>query len=450
MSNVQLKDLSLTGHNEPQLAVQIDAAVRRARARALASRAARAILRDRFVSDLAPSASRAPPRRSQINPGNSGGPVFNQATGDVVGVAFAGLQDAEGTGFIIPTPVVRNFLAVFEATGGFGRLPKLGVRGQVLDNAAMRALVLGGGDGAPPAHHDGMLLTRVARGSCARAAGVRAGDVLMAIDGAAVSEDGEVSFRGHERLPFESLITAKKNGEKVTLSLLRHAPPEPAAAGGGGGGDDDDDKAERVTTADLVARVAAAGGAAQPPARVEVVVTLAPARELVPRELGKDYHPEWIVAGGLVLLIAGLPLAQQLMSGRPGHADYNVAMRIYRMLDDADAKGRAKLDANGEGAQAVIVGACLAHDLNVGYKHFVGRRVRAVNGASVRNARHAAELLAPFVAGVEAGAPPPAPYVAIEFASTDATAVFEARALREMTPGILKQHKIPTWTSLEL
>ena len=74
--------------------------------------------------------------------------------------------------------------------------------------------------------------------------------------------------------------------------------------------------------------------------------------------------------------------------------------------------------------------------------------MRAVNGASVRNARHAAELLAPFVAGVEAGAPPPAPYVAIEFASTDATAVFEARALREMTPGILKQHKILTWTSL--
>ena len=147
--------------------MQIDAAVRRARARAFASRArarffATAVLRPRAVR------ARAPPRRSQINPGNSGGPVFNQATGDVVGVAFAGRQDAEGTGFIIATPVVRNFLARFEATGGFGRLPKLGVRGQVLDNAAMRALVLGGGDGAPPAHHDGMLLTRVAR-ACARA-----------------------------------------------------------------------------------------------------------------------------------------------------------------------------------------------------------------------------------------------------------------------------------------
>ena len=104
----------------------------------------------------------------------------------------------------------------------------------------------------------------------------------MAIDGAAVSEDGEVSFRGHERLPFESLITAKKNGEKVTLSLLRHARRlSRRRRGGGGGGGDDDDKAERGTTADLVARVAAAGGAAPPPARVEVVVTLAPARELV-------------------------------------------------------------------------------------------------------------------------------------------------------------------------
>lgn len=38
--------------------------------------------------------------------------MFNQETNKVVGVAFAGLTDAEGTGFIIPTPVVKNFIAV--------------------------------------------------------------------------------------------------------------------------------------------------------------------------------------------------------------------------------------------------------------------------------------------------------------------------------------------------
>jgi S1-C subfamily serine protease len=51
VSNVQMLDLSLKSTNPTQLAVQIDAA---------------------------------------INPGNSGGPVFNPATGECVGVAFAG------------------------------------------------------------------------------------------------------------------------------------------------------------------------------------------------------------------------------------------------------------------------------------------------------------------------------------------------------------------------
>jgi S1-C subfamily serine protease len=43
-----------------------------------------------------------------INPGNSGGPVLQD--GKVVGVAFQGLRQADNTGYIIPTPVVKRFL----------------------------------------------------------------------------------------------------------------------------------------------------------------------------------------------------------------------------------------------------------------------------------------------------------------------------------------------------
>jgi len=43
----------------------------------------------------------------------------------------------------------------------------------------------------------------------------------MAIDGEPVSEDGEVTFRGHERVEFEYLITSKACGESVKLLLLR-------------------------------------------------------------------------------------------------------------------------------------------------------------------------------------------------------------------------------------
>jgi S1-C subfamily serine protease len=90
VSNVALKDLSLQRRNPQQLTVQIDAA---------------------------------------INPGNSGGPVFNVETCEVVGVAFAGLDSAEGHGFIIPVPVIRLFMATFKQAKNplWGLLPSLGI-----------------------------------------------------------------------------------------------------------------------------------------------------------------------------------------------------------------------------------------------------------------------------------------------------------------------------------
>ena len=89
VSNVSLSDLSLKNTNPPQLTVQIDAA---------------------------------------INPGNSGGPVFNVDSCAVVGVAFSGIDGAEGHGFIIPVPVLRFFLEGFKTRSNplFGLLPELG------------------------------------------------------------------------------------------------------------------------------------------------------------------------------------------------------------------------------------------------------------------------------------------------------------------------------------
>ena len=46
--------------------------------------------------------------------------MWLQVTNEVVGVAFSGMRDAEGMGFIIPTPVVNLFLSEFQASGMFG------------------------------------------------------------------------------------------------------------------------------------------------------------------------------------------------------------------------------------------------------------------------------------------------------------------------------------------
>lgn len=398
VSNVQLSDMSLSNRQEEQLTVQIDAA---------------------------------------INPGNSGGPVFNQATGEVVGVAFSGIHDAEGTGFIIPTPVVRNFLAVYEATGTFGRLPNLGIDTLQLTNSAMRTLLFG--LGTAPKHHNGILITHVARFTCAEAAGVLPGDLLMAIDGVPISEEGEIPFRSHERVGFEYLITSKKVGDQVKLSLLRS-------------------KASGLKDATSFFDVNALVSSPSAPSQLELSVTLAPTHGLIPRELGNDYAPEFMIIGGLVFVIAGLPLYEQvretLNTHGPVYSDDGPMEAIYTSMRELlspttsmmQALGPDEDEARSRDTQALLCTDCLAHDVNEGYSRLVGKRLFTVNGTAVENMKHAVNLLMPLL---DASKEAPSSHVVLQFYGSRKAAVFETEALRTAMPTILQQHKIPSWASQE-
>lgn len=91
---------------------------------------------------------------------------------------------------MIPGSVVRFFLR------GVARelqLCALGVRRQPARSPALRSLH--GLD-----QEQGALLIDVAPLSAAAQAGVRPGDVLLAVDGVAVAEDGTVAFREAERI----------------------------------------------------------------------------------------------------------------------------------------------------------------------------------------------------------------------------------------------------------
>lgn len=393
VSNVQMTDLSLTNRQEKQLTVQIDAA---------------------------------------INPGNSGGPVFNQQTNQVVGVAFSGRKDAEGMGFIIPTPVVRNFIAVYEATGSFGRLPNLGIDVQLVTNTAMRALLFG----ADVKHHDGVLVTRVARFSCAEAAGVLPGDIVMKIDGAPISEEGETTFRNHERVDYQFLVTSKKIGDVVTLSVLRSKTSSDAAAAGAAAGGSSSSKTVHVFDMN------AAAEAPSTPSPLDLSVTLAPLHELVPREIHKDYFPEFCVVGGLVFVIAGLPMANQCLDEKR----FDVFQTLLDLLDSPPRKTPAD-ELPDKQTEAIICSDFLAHDVNEGFHDFVGSRLQKLNGVRVRNMAHFVELLRPTLDGVGAL---PRSHVVLQFCNTEQSAVFEAQALRKATPTIQAQHKLPNWTSLHL
>ena len=74
---------------------------------------------------------------AQINPGNSGGPVMQNAK--VVGVAFQGYSGdvAQGVAYMIPTPVIRRFLADIK-DGQYDKYVDLGLTPIKLQNPAQR------------------------------------------------------------------------------------------------------------------------------------------------------------------------------------------------------------------------------------------------------------------------------------------------------------------------
>jgi hypothetical protein len=156
-------------------------------------------------------------------------------------------------------------------------------------------------------------------------------DVLLAIDGVPVTENGEVSFRGHERLEYTYLVVLKPYGATVALTVLRKersadadalpevaAEPaaEPAAIGGvrllGHGH-------ERVASSDTAASEPEEDKYVPAPTdlpvrELTVEVKLAPDAGWQPNFaslLGVDYIAGWCIFAGLVFLRVGEPLVKQ-------------------------------------------------------------------------------------------------------------------------------------------
>jgi len=145
-----------------------------------------------------------------INPGNSGGPVLQD--GKVVGVAFQGLRQADNTGYIIPTPVVKRFLKDIE-DGAYDHYVDLGISDFPLHNPAMRkALGL-------PDNGQGVLVTNVVPTSSVDGV-LKTGDILLSLDGNLVDSDGQVLVDG-EKVNLNEIVERKFTGDKVAIRFLR-------------------------------------------------------------------------------------------------------------------------------------------------------------------------------------------------------------------------------------
>jgi serine protease Do len=138
---------------------------------------------------------------ASINPGNSGGPLFN-LRGEVVGINTAINPNGKGIGFAIPIDAAKNVLPQLVATGHVSR-GRLGVLIQGMDEDLAKAL------GMDRAH--GALVEEVEPGSPAEQAGVKSGDVIVAVDGRDVPHS--------EELP--RMVAQHKPGSRVRVTILR-------------------------------------------------------------------------------------------------------------------------------------------------------------------------------------------------------------------------------------
>jgi serine protease Do len=117
---------------------------------------------------------------ASINPGNSGGPLLNLA-GEVIGINTAVRSGANNIGFAIPIDMVRALLPALIRDGKIAR-SALGV---VADTVARDSATVGAPSGA--------LVRDVQPGGPADQAGLRAGDVLLELDGQVI--EGKESLR---------------------------------------------------------------------------------------------------------------------------------------------------------------------------------------------------------------------------------------------------------------
>lgn len=258
-----------------------------------------------------------------INSGNSGGPVL--VGNRVSGVVMQYLEDSENIGYMVPTPVIKHFLADL-TDGRHDGIPEDGILIQSMENESLKKMY------RMQRRQTGVLVLNVLPGAPAEGV-VKPGDVILSIDGQPVADDGTIEFRSRERTSSAYLVQRHQIGQKMELEVLRRGRPKKLIVA----------LNRAVGTLDLVARER------------------------------YDVRPTYFIYGGLIFV----PLTQNyLMSW--GQDWYNSAPKNLVALYQY-----GQPDVQGE--EAVILSKVLPAEVNSGYHEFRDLRIVSVNGGQIRN-----------------------------------------------------------------
>jgi len=150
-----------------------------------------------------------------INPGNSGGPLVN-IRGEVIGINTAIVAEGQGLGFAIPINLAKWVADQLIAKGKVVR-GWLGVVIQEVTPDMAEAVGV----------KEGVIIAQVMPSSPAEKAGLKVGDVVIAIDGEKVSSVRDLQLRVMRTPPGKELtLTVIRNGKEENIKVRVEAMPE--------------------------------------------------------------------------------------------------------------------------------------------------------------------------------------------------------------------------------
>ena len=146
-----------------------------------------------------------------INPGNSGGPVIQN--NQLVGIAFEGLKNADNIGYMVPEPIIINFLDDLK-DGKYDGFPRVGIWWNQSANSSLR-------EHYGLKENEGGLVIKYVLPDLKKEDLLRVGDVLLSVDSNPVGSDGTVFFKNNSRLPMGYWFDSKQVGDTIDFEIFR-------------------------------------------------------------------------------------------------------------------------------------------------------------------------------------------------------------------------------------